>query len=329
MSRSADVVLLVTHSGDHFTVERVGEALGRRGARPYRLDTDGFPSEVQLSADLRPDRIQHAIEAAGGTVRADEVIGIWTRKFWVPRLADDLDPRFRESCLKEARAALLGFMDGFHGVRWVNDINRAQEAENKLYQLRTALAVGLRIPRTLVSNHPDRVREFYAELHGAMVTKLMTPISVGMVRAPAFVYTSDVHEEDLADLGQLRHCPMMFQERIAKTTELRVAYVAGQTFTGAVDASRSATGQTDWRRAAPEECPWQRDELPRHVADRVVVFMNRLGLVYGALDVIRTPEGEHVFLEVNPAGEWGMLERDLEYPISAAIADALLDGKGG
>ncbi|MEM8805469.1 MAG: MvdC family ATP-grasp ribosomal peptide maturase, partial [Cyanobacteria bacterium P01_G01_bin.38] len=32
----------------------------------------------------------------------------------------------------------------------------------------------------------------------------------------------------------------------------------------------------------------------------------------------------HVFLEVNPCGEWGMLERDLGYSISGAIADALL-----
>ncbi|NEO45670.1 MAG: MvdC family ATP-grasp ribosomal peptide maturase, partial [Moorea sp. SIO4A3] len=39
---------------------------------------------------------------------------------------------------------------------------------------------------------------------------------------------------------------------------------------------------------------------------------------------IVTPDGEYVFLEVNPTGEWGMLERDLGYPISDAIADALL-----
>jgi len=40
--------------------------------------------------------------------------------------------------------------------------------------------------------------------------------------------------------------------------------------------------------------------------------------------VIVTPEGEHVFLEVNPLGQWGMLERDLGLPISQAIAEALL-----
>jgi glutathione synthase/RimK-type ligase-like ATP-grasp enzyme len=51
--------------------------------------------------------------------------------------------------------------------------------------------------------------------------------------------------------------------------------------------------------------------------------MQALGLSFGAVDFIRTPEGEHVFLEVNPSGEWGMLQRDLGLPIAEAIADIL------
>jgi len=31
-----------------------------------------------------------------------------------------------------------------------------------------------------------------------------------------------------------------------------------------------------------------------------------------------------VFLELNPSGEWGMLERDLALPIGAALAEELL-----
>ena len=52
--------------------------------------------------------------------------------------------------------------------------------------------------------------------------------------------------------------------------------------------------------------------------------MASLDLAFGAIDVIRSPDGGHVFLEVNPAGEWGMLERDLGCPIADAIAEALL-----
>jgi glutathione synthase/RimK-type ligase-like ATP-grasp enzyme len=104
--------------------------------------------------------------------------------------------------------------------------------------------------------------------------------------------------------------------------------VAGETFVGALDASGTSRGQTDWRRAAPGECQWQKAQLPAEVSSGLRALMSELGLIFGAVDLICTPSGEHVFLEVNPSGEWGMLERDLDLPISEAIADALLgDGR--
>ncbi|MCY0725966.1 hypothetical protein OVW19_29935, partial [Klebsiella pneumoniae] len=65
-------------------------------------------------------------------------------------------------------------------------------------------------------------------------------------------------------------------------------------------------------------------ELPEDVAARLRALLGRLGLRQGAVDLIRTPQGRHVFLEINPVGEWGMLERDLGLPIADAIAEELL-----
>jgi hypothetical protein len=47
-------------------------------------------------------------------------------------------------------------------------------------------------------------------------------------------------------------------------------------------------------------------------------------LNYGAIDIILTTGGRHVFLELNPAGEFFWLERAPGLPISEAIADLLL-----
>jgi glutathione synthase/RimK-type ligase-like ATP-grasp enzyme len=101
--------------------------------------------------------------------------------------------------------------------------------------------------------------------------------------------------------------------------------VAGETFAGALNASGTSRGQTDWRRVAPEDCRWQKAQLPAEVASGLKALMSELGLVFGAVDLICTPSDEYVFLEVNPGGEWGMLERDLDLPISEAIAEALLE----
>jgi glutathione synthase/RimK-type ligase-like ATP-grasp enzyme len=145
-----------------------------------------------------------------------------------------------------------------------------------------------------------------------------------MDAAQPFVYTSRVREEDLEGAEALRHSPMVFQELIPKARELRVVCAAGGAFAGALDAGGTSRGQTDWRRAAPGECRWEKAQLPAEVSSGLRALMSELGLVFGAVDLIRTPSGEHVFLEVNPSGEWGMLERDLGLPISEAIAEALL-----
>lgn len=326
MTRSP-LVLLVTHSGDHFTVERVADALARRGARALRFDTDLFPEEIRLSVSLAREGAENVLRVGDAELKASEVRAVWARRVWPPRLSVELDERFRASCVRESAAALEGFFDGLHGARWVNDQPSERAAENKLLQLRAARDAGLEIPPTLLTNDAARARAFYETEEGHVVAKLLRPLSVSMGDAPVFVYTSDVRAEDIEALDSLRHCPVVFQRKIEKRRELRVAYVAGKLFAGALDASGSARGRTDWRLADPDECSWSRATLKPSLTTRLKKLMRRLGLDYGAIDLIETPEGRHVFLEVNPGGEWGMLEHDLDLPISEAIADALLNAE--
>ena len=322
-----DAVLLLTHSGDFYTVDLVSVALAQRGVRPIRFNTDLFPSSVKLSARAGDDRAACLITETGERISAAEVRAVWARKLWSPRMSDDLDERYRSMCIGESMAALEGFLDALHDARWVNNLERQRDAENKQRQLRLAARAGLRVPRTLVTNDPVAARQFFAETEGQTVAKLLRPLAVSMNADLPFVYTNRVREEDLAGAETLRHSPMVFQELIPKECELRVACVAGEAFAGALDASGTSRGHTDWRRAAPDECRWQKAQLPSEVVTGLQALMLELGLVFGAVDLICTPSGEYVFLEVNPGGEWGMLERDLGLPISEAIAAALLEDK--
>lgn len=319
-----DTVLLLTHEGDFYTVDLVTQALARRGARPVRFNTDLFPSAVRLSDRAGDERSSCLYTEAGERISTAEVRSVWARKLWSPRMADDLDERYRSSCARESVAALEGFFDSLHEAHWVNDLQRERAAENKQRQLRLAARAGLRVPRTLVTNDPAAARQFFADTEGQTVAKLLRPLTVSMSAAEPFVYTNRIRKEDLDCAESLRHSPMVFQELIPKARELRVAWVAGVAFAGALDASGTSGGQTDWRRAAPDECRWQKAMLPAEVASALQTLMSELGLVFGAVDLICTPSGEHVFLEVNPSGEWGMLERDLGLPIAEAIAEELL-----
>jgi glutathione synthase/RimK-type ligase-like ATP-grasp enzyme len=48
-------------------------------------------------------------------------------------------------------------------------------------------------------------------------------------------------------------------------------------------------------------------------------MLAKLGLKYGAVDFLRTPDGELVFLEINPTGEWAWLEDRLGFPMRDAF----------
>jgi MvdC family ATP-grasp ribosomal peptide maturase len=324
MQSSRDIILLITHSGDYFTIDRVADAISKRGARPFRLDTDKFPLMIELQATLSKTGSYHRLKYGDESLNSEQVKAVWMRRFWQPNLGQELAPQFQQACIRESMATLEGFWDSLREARWIDDLQRIQAAENKLYQLRIANEEGLKIPLTLVTNSGEEAREFFSVLQGKMVTKLLTPLSYSMQGSSFFMYTSVVKEEDLQDAEKLRYCPMVFQEQITKQLELRVVFVNGNFFVGALDASRYAESTQDWRRGTSEACIWKPYQLPEEIAKKLTSFMTRFGLSFGAIDMIVTPENEYVFLEVNPTGEWGMLERDLDYSISGAIADALL-----
>jgi hypothetical protein len=45
---------------------------------------------------------------------------------------------------------------------------------------------------------------------------------------------------------------------------------------------------------------WRHYQLTRDVEEKIIFLMDYFSLNYGAIDIILTPEGKHVFLELNP-----------------------------
>ena len=97
-----DAVLLLTHSGDFYTIDLVSHALARRGVRPIRFNTDLFPSSIRLSAHAGDERTAHLFTETGEQISAEQVRAVWARKLWSPRMAEDLDERYRLMCVGES-----------------------------------------------------------------------------------------------------------------------------------------------------------------------------------------------------------------------------------
>lgn len=316
MTTSSPTVVLLTHSGDYFTIDRVQAAVARRGGSPFRLDTDRFPTDLQLTTRFGPDGASLRVRANGDEISLDGVRSVWMRRVWSAPRPEGIPDLQAVHCVRESRAALDGFLSALYHASWFDPLLRVREAENKHLQLRLAHDAGLCVPRTIVGNDPEEVHRLWDACHGQLITKMLTPITQSMGAPTAAIYTNTLAAEDLEDLDGLALSPMIFQEKIDKVCELRVVYVAGRYFIGALDAAND-----DWR--AGKTAAWKHDELPPDVAAALDALMRALGLRFGAADILRARDGTHYFLEVNPVGEWGMLERDLELPIADAIAEEL------
>lgn len=316
MSHQANVLLL-SHQHEPFCTARVAGALSARGARVLRFDTDLFPSQLRLSAQLggRLTSPQALLLYQGEPLVVDAV---WLWRLWPAALDERLPAQQKHAAQRESMTTLHGFLDLLREAFFIDPPDVMAAAENKTRQLRVAQALGLSIPPTLITADADAARAFYAAHSGRVVAKLQTSLGHSM-RGGGGLPTRMLSLADLDALSGLSICPMIFQRYIEKAFELRVAWVDGQAFVGALDGARCGV---DWRYESTAD--WQPHTLPVELHQKLAALMTQLGLRQGALDLIVTPRGEYVFLEVNPHGEWGMLERDLGLPIGAALADALL-----
>jgi glutathione synthase/RimK-type ligase-like ATP-grasp enzyme len=318
-------VLIVTKREENESVDLVRVALRDRGHAAFRLNTDEFPTNVQLITHQSASGSTSELRADGQRIHSSEISALWYRRFWPAQaLPKSLDPQVRNASIEESRRVLQGLLVSCPAFV-MDRLERVRLAENKQLQLELARQAGLLIPNTLITNDPAAARAFYDQCGGSMMTKMMASFAIYRDGRENVVFTNPVRPEDLAAMEGLSLCPMTFQERIEKQLELRVTVVGQQVFSAAIDSNSLPRSQTDWRREGQAlQDAWFPQPLPRETERGLLALMDALGLQYGAADFILAPDGRCYFLEINPVGEFFWLELALRLPISSAIADTLL-----
>jgi MvdD family ATP-grasp ribosomal peptide maturase len=318
-------VLIITHSADNESVSLVSKAIEGRGGSAFRFDTDRFPTELQLVAEYGETSERRTLASDGATLDLRDVSAVWHRRVNIAgRLPREMDRQLRSASFGEARATVMGMLASLDAFR-MDAEPLIRRAEHKQLQIKIARELGLETPRTLITNDPEAVRAFARTCERGLVTKMLSSFAIHEGDAEKVVFTNPVTAEDLNDLEGLRLCPMTFQEQVSKRLELRVTIIGERVLTAAIDSQASARAAHDWRRDGVQLLnAWQPYTLPSEIEAKLLRLMDYFGLNYGAADFIVTPEGRHVFLEVNPSGEFFWLERCPGLPISDAIADVLL-----
>lgn len=210
----------------------------------------------------------------------------------------------------DCRAALVGILlNEFQGT-WINHPVNTQLAQNKLLQLRTAQRAGLRVPRTLVSQNPTAIREFCEGLDYKVVVKSIG----GSQKVP--LLTMMVTPDHLACDDSIALCPAIYQEYVPGQLHVRA-----QCFGEAVYAVTMKSEALDWRPNL--NIPLDSIDLDEKINTRLRRVLTLLGLKMGVVDLKFAQDGEPVWLEINPQGQFLFVEGLTGIDLTSAFADFL------
>lgn len=312
---SESYVLIVSTVADVAT-DDVVRRLSSRSIEHRRINTEDFPFKRAIALSFGNDHINQWMGLDGEDIRPPGAI--WYRRMRSPSRPEGMQDGVYQFCLQESRVTLLGGILS-SSSQWMSHPASVWQAEFKPYQLAVAQELGLRIPRTIITNNPSAIRSAFSEF-GAMVVK---PARTGHVvidgKAHA-VFTSKLLAEHLENLESASLSPAIYQELIPKQFDIRVTVVGERVFAAAIDSQSDPEACIDWRHTENPDLPHYPITLPSALEQKLLELMNRLGLSFGAIDLVQTPTGEYFFLEVNPSGQWLWLDDKLGLGISDAVA---------
>lgn len=317
--------ILIVTSSDEPNVRRVVDYLPQE--RVFRIDTDTLLGEsFSFQTDGWPPRWKLAV--GGETISCEEIGAVWYRRPASPKASPELSKEHRLFAENEAQRFLRSLWSTLprSGILWMNHPSVLHEIEfNKPYQAQAAQRVGLPVPETLITNDPRSAEEFFERCGGEVAVKTFGGYALTNEEGyPQTIYTNRVSREILERHRQeIGYAPVMFQSYIPKRVELRITAVGKQLFSCAIHSQDSERTKDDWRRYDFNKVLHESYQLPPDIQRRLLDLLDELDITFGAIDMILTPEGEHVFLEVNPSGQWGWIERLTGMPITRAIAETL------
>jgi glutathione synthase/RimK-type ligase-like ATP-grasp enzyme len=326
-------ILIVSHSGD-LHADLVASILAARGHAPWRIDLDAFPRDYQLCQRLLDGQSSARLRRLpdGDWLDLRQVGAVWLRKAAEYAYASgDLTQQERAYARLETEQAIFSVLYTLD-CYWLSHPLALRGAQWKGEQLERAARMGFRVPATLISNVPDDVRAFRAAVGGPIIFKSMsTPTLAAETvedadRVSGGIGTTVVDDAMLDSLDAVSELSCQFQEYIAKQYELRITVIGQKLFAARLysqDDARTAVDSRDM--SAPIR--YEAATLPDDIHERCLAFVHSYGLEYGALDLIVTPEGEYVFLENNPVGQFLYVQQLVPaLPLLESVADKLIEG---
>ena len=320
-------MILIVSAHDDPHVDYVRPKLEASGATVACFDPKEYPSQAELALELDGGGgfIRKLLRLREGTFDVSDVTAVWYRR---PNSVD-ASPEVADEGLRvwvrdAAYAGLTGVFELLDCL-WVPGKPRViAAAQNKILQLQVAALLGFRVPTTCITNSPDAFLDFYSRCEGQLVAKQLGSALPTRGGEPMPIFTRVVSRRTALHAQAVRLAPTIFQAYVPKKIELRITLVGDRIFPAAIDSQASRCTKHDWRHYDHDRAAYTPHCLPPDVEEKCFLLVRHFGLSFGAIDMVLTPDGEYVFLEINPNGQWGWVGEQTGMPIANAMADLLL-----
>ena len=196
---------------------------------------------------------------------------------------------------------------------------------NKFVVLNIAQRLGLTVPETIVCHNKQSLLAFLQQKKKVITKDVENSI---FVKIGSFHYSTFTTQLDESNIDKIPDYFSLstFQELVEKQYEIRIFFFFGKFYSMAIFSQQDEKTSVDFRRYNMQNpnrnVPYK---LPTEIESKLLQLMEKCQLETASIDMIRSKQGEYIFLEINPVGQFSMVSRPCNYYLESIIAQKLID----
>jgi len=293
-----------------------------------RINIEDFSTNVRIV--IRPGYEESTIEIldSGLQFKISDISSVWYRK---PAPLDLSQFKMPQAGIEYVEAEITELILGLYALlshkTWINNPFTSRLSHRKLLQLQVAKSIGFRIPQTLVANDEDSVMSFAESLNWNLAIKSLGAVAVTSHEPNGQkqfgIWTRRINKEELVAVrSKIKCAPTLYQEYINKQYELRVTCVGREIFGCRINSQSNPDTVEDMRFNVRSLEHQVFDCSP--IEEILHAYLDYFNINFGCFDIAVDENGQFVFFECNPNGQWLWIEQLTGMKISEAIANLLI-----
>lgn len=322
-------LLIISKADFELTTNEVCDWLNYYNIPYVRINVDRIsdPKYYEINIDFEEDSVEIFDKTTLQKIDLREIKIVWCRRF-IDNTFDSLIGKeasldynivqFAKFFSAEKNQFLKILYEFYPHWKWFD--NYKNTIVDKIAVLKLAKKHGLDIPKTHIVNTKKQLSNIIEKSNG-LITK---PIYEGIgFFSETGAYITHTQKVKLSKAEGF--LPSLFQEDIEKQFEIRTFFLDKKLFSMAIFSGKNTKTKTDFRNYDlynPNRCiPYI---LPDDVEKKIINLMNDLSLTTGSIDLIKDFSERHVFLEINPIGQFGMVSKPCNYNLEKEVAEFLI-----